>query len=163
MIKLNKKSNFFLILTVVVIWGVIGFKVFNYLTAGDDAGIIENSETEFDVNISESEEKSINEADNVSYINLKRDPFLFKKKRNSKPKKRETPEEKSIIANDIDFVINGVIMKEDRKLVILQDRTNNSTMFLREGEKYKNLKINSISPSVVSLFQNNKEKKITLE
>ena len=163
MIKPNNKPNLFLFLTVTVIWGVIGMKVFYYFTTGNETEIIGGSGIEFDAGINQEDIRPVSEADDVSYVDLKRDPFLLKKQRVAGKKKKDIPVEQPKIAEDIDFVINGVIMKEDRKLVILQDKTNNSTMFLREGEKYKNLKINFISPSTVSLLQNNKEKKITIE
>ena len=95
---------------------------------------------------------------------LKRDPFLLRKKHTAKKSKIKNPKvEPKKFTEDIDFVINGVILKKNKKLVILQDRTNNKCMFLREGDKYKNLKINFISSTTISLLQNDIERKINIE
>jgi hypothetical protein len=146
-----------------VIWGAIGMKVFYYFSAEDEMITIDHRELLSDaVNDKEDIKPGSNEA-GVTYVDLKRDPFLFKKKRIVRKREKTAPAKQMKFENDIDFVINGVIWKKNRKLVILQDRTNNSTMFLHEGEKYKNLEINFISPTSVSLLQNNKEKKITIE
>ena len=162
MIKTSNKSNLILLLSVTVIWGVIGTKIFYYFNAGNDSEITGNAILEFEAAVNDEDINPGDVTKNVSYIDLERDPFQLKKRAVIK-RKKEVPVERPEIENDIDFVISGVILKEDRKLVILQDRTNNNTMFLREGEKYKNLKINFISPTSVSLLQNNKEKKITIQ
>ena len=52
---------------------------------------------------------------------------------------------------------------KNEKLAILQDLTNNKTLFLKEGEHYKSLLVKSIDVEKVTYLENKEEKVIKLK
>lgn len=150
----KKNIKFYLLLCVVVlVWGMIFSKIYSHYTQNEE-NVIKLTDNSIDKNLVKI--NYINEKDEqLEYVKLSKDPFTFtkirKKKKtvNSNIKKTEVPKE------TIEFSINGVIINKNSKMLILNDVTNNQTVFLREGEKYKYIKIKSIKQTSVTFLEYN--------
>lgn len=148
------KDPIFLLLLVVVIilWGVIITKVINYFTSNDEQEI-EIIDEQINSSLFSKRSNAESEA-NIEYVKLNRDPFVLNPIRNviKKVVKKEEPEKPKEYLN---FLVNGVLINNKSKTVLIQDQTNNQTVFLKEGDEYKSIKIVSISPSEIKIKENN--------
>lgn len=153
----KKKNKYFipLIAAVMIIWGVIGHKVFSYYFSNTK----EQTE-DYEIEPSEFsrllEKKKFAGVTAIEYEKLNRNPFSFSYARpRSKPKKTEAV--KAVPAPPIqklNFSLNGVVVNPNSKMIILEDKTNNKTLFLHEGEKYEYIKIKTITASKITYWDN---------
>lgn len=142
-----------------VIWGLITFKVINYFTNDEEqpAEIIEDTSLQ-----SLSKKTSSNNLnDTFAYEKLERDPFVLN------PIKVEKVETKLLPKpvepkQTFNFVVNGVLINNNSKTLVIVDQTNNQTVFLKEGMDYKSIKILSINPSDIKIKENNEIKTISV-
>jgi hypothetical protein len=160
--KIGKKKNIIiLIVVVIIIWGIVLSNVISY---------VHSTHENYDENI-QSNNDSVSKSgrqpahfEETEFITLKRDPFglprlhtLSKLKPN--PKIVHEKNEKSPPVQ-IDYKIAGTIVNDTEKLLVLEDITNKTTVFLKEGELYKGIKIDSILTESITLTQGSATKKI---
>ncbi len=158
----NKFTTIFLIFAVIIIWGIILYRIIDYF--------FKDEKVEFEIvdNVNHSIYRTINpeiqDSTKITYVKLERDPFTFtvhKKNKNKQPVREER--EKVISTKEkIDYSIKGVIINKNSKSLILNDITNGQTFFLQEGDKYKYIKIKKITSNTVTLLEYKKIKIIKI-
>jgi len=138
-----------LIFAVLLIWGIIAYKIIDYyfLFSDNEPEII----TENPVEKKRKLNKIENNDNSLFTESIERNPFSFAEKTIVQEKPVDYIPAPVIQREIIDFTINGVITGSGRKLVILEDKTNNSTQFLREKETYKMIKIIKIEEGQVKV------------
>ena len=156
----NKTVKIFLFVSVVIVWGLISFKIINYFLQNDSVELeIEVAETSRLHDKIESYNTKITEHD---YKKLERDPFTLqlRKQKIVKPKTEIKPPVKQAAFN---YKIDGLMINGDKKVILLNDISENKTVYLKEGDKYKTLTINEITSNLVSLKENSLLKKLNLK
>ncbi|HEX2982186.1 MAG TPA: hypothetical protein VHO28_01445 [Ignavibacteriales bacterium] len=149
-----------LIVITIAVWGYIIFRVVAYFTQPEeDSSVLINSEASADLG---SIQKETSSQEEFIYEELDRDPFkLTEYKKEPPPQPKIGFIEKPFLSEpEFYYKINGIVMNGSGGLVILEDITNNSTHFLREGEQYKTLQIKRISNNKVILSEKSVEKEI---
>lgn len=158
----NRIGTIVLIIAVLIIWGIILFRVFNHFSDNNDVQINITTES----NILPKQilvEKSV-KTEEIKYIKLEQDPFTFtpiKPIRKAIPKKQK--KEPIIQVERINYSIKGAIIANTSKVIIFNDETNSETIFLREGEEYKYIKIIEIKPQTVLLTEYKKSKVVSIK
>jgi hypothetical protein len=158
----KNKFTYVLIAAVVLLWGFIIFNIVGYINSGDESSVNDH------VNKIKLPAKSSNikfkrvDIDTLTFTRLNKNPFVFEK-RIVKVSKIIKPKFTLPPPPTINFNISGVIINENKKLVVFNDLTNNKTVFLSEGDKYKDIKIKSIDVEKVTYLENNQEKVIQLK
>jgi len=157
--KGRKIFNYLLILIVISVWGVIIFNIINYFKPDNDTDItITKQKPITKALIGKYHEVNI---DTIAYIHLEKSPFVFQQTI-VKPvrliKYKHLP-----LVPQMRFDISGVIINKVSRLVILQDLTHNQTVFLSEGDKYKDITIKKIDVERVLISVNRKDKEIVLK
>jgi len=143
-----------LLIVVLIVWGIILFRLISYFY-GDEEPQVEIVKEVIPENIFSNKSKA-NDIE-LAYVKLDKDPFVLTrvkkvvKKRMNNPVKDEPKEQ-------LNFVVNGVLINDKSKTVLIVDQTNNETVFLKEGADYKSIKILSISPSEIKISEFNKTK-----
>ena len=102
-----------------------------------------------------------NTHEEIKYVKLERDPFLFPKVKVLK-KKSVQPVKQIPKVPLLNYRISGIIVNEKSKLLIFEDNTNKTTVFLHEGETYKDIKIKKIDEEKVVLIEQGKRKEIIM-
>ncbi|MBK7980282.1 MAG: hypothetical protein IPK06_09870 [Ignavibacteriae bacterium] len=59
-------------------------------------------------------------------------------------------------------MVNGVLINNNSKTLVIVDQTDNQTVFLKEGMDYKSIKILNITPSDIKIKENNEIKTISV-
>ena len=166
-LKINTKLTLPLILIVLGIWAIIIYNVINYfnsfdkedtpvaaITAGAPAAPGANKYHTLDI-------------DTLSYRTLGKSPFVLGRRIDEEkpipkpvvniPKVKEPPP-----LPKLNYKITGIIISGGNKLAVLEDVTNNKTVFLREGESYLYLHIQNIETEKVSLLEDKTPKEIVV-
>jgi len=158
----KKNTNKLLIFGVVLLWGYIIFEVITAIIKSSPDSINGTDTLAFRNNL--SSEKYISSGEALIDVSLVRDPFNFTP---AKPIVSSTPMPKPInmdrLPAGIMYRIAGVIINENRRVVLLEDKTDNRSVFLRENDKYENLKIIGIQHQVVVLEESGIKKIYELE
>ena len=162
--KPKNKLTYLLFAAVIFIWGTVANSIINYFSASGESEkeLLINDEAGNQIAASSFEHRSEKE---IEYSDLERDPFVlaFRPARENKnPKsvvKKQTVPQKEKFA----YKIHGVIVNGKSKMVLLEDITEKTTQFLREGETYKNLKIKKITNAQVILTEDNETKTIMVQ
>lgn len=160
MIKIgSKKINYFLSSLILFIWSAVFYVVWN----GNPSDVEVDLNTQQNENINSFLSLNISAPDSFYSIKLNRDPFQFEKiiEPSEKVKSSNVPVSTSL-HKPARYKINGVILNNRRKMIVLEDLDENRTIFLREGELYKTLLIKSILKSKIVVVDNHKEKIIEL-
>lgn len=164
--KKNKKFFIPLLVTVIVVWGLLIFRVVSTLTHNNNETITNETSTDTSFNsLLEAGRKK--EKINLQYEKLDRDPF--RKYQSSSPKivatQKSRPKEvfPKEIKKKIQYSINGVIIRPNKKMIVLEDKTNNKTLFLHEGETYKDITIKIITSNKVTYLHDKELKEITIK
>jgi hypothetical protein len=139
--KINKKNKFYLLLTaVVIVWGIIIFNIIDRLNDNDYEVIDDNFAEKLNIY------KEINDEDDIEneteLYTLSRDPFLLKEIK--KPVKKAPSRKKlkkEIKKPSLKFNVQGIIVNANQKLVIIEDLTNNTTVFLGKGDKHESITV----------------------
>lgn len=160
----NKKRISFILLitTVIVIWGIILFRITTHFLDNDDIQIdIANESLPLHpvaVN------KKLDEPEEIGYITLEQDPFTFSDI--IKPEKKIAAKKNKIKplppVETINYSIKGVIIANSGKMIIFNDESNSKTLFLREGEEYKYIKILKIDTKTVLLTEYKISKEVNI-
>lgn len=148
----NKKNIYFLVPAVLLIWGIIGYKIYTTLNVENAVLMPNNSSVDFNPEkIKEVEKFTIN----ANY----RDPFLGKlitnKKVSSTPVKiKQKP---TVIFPMINY--NGMISpKEANRATLFLIVINNKQQFLSVGEEIEGVKLlKGNSKEIIISFQNSKK------
>lgn len=156
--KIKNSTFIVLVIVVVIIWGLIISRVISYFS-NDDEPIIEIVDNELPSKTL-SKKYNFNNAE-IEYVKLENDPFVLN------PviqivKKNENEIEPIEPKESLNFIVNGVIVNDKSKTVLILDQTNNQTVFLKEGMDYKSIKILSISPSDIEFKENGEIKTLTV-
>lgn len=160
MIKIgSKKINYFLSSLILFIWSAVFYIVWN----GNSSDVEVDLNTQQNENINSFLSLNISAPDSFYSIKLHRDPFQFDKiiEPSEKLKSSNVPVSTSP-HKPVRYKINGVILNNRRKMIVLEDLDENKTVFLRERELYKTLLVKSILKSKIVLVDNNEEKIIQL-
>ncbi len=111
--------------------------------------------------------KEINEKNDVvndlKLFTLSRDPFVLKKV--SKPAKRAPVKrvEKEVNQDTLlKFNVQGIIADGKKRLVIIEDITNRTTVFLAKGDKHESITILDVSDNVVKLKEGSEIREIRM-
>ena len=161
--KMPQKINYMfiiLLISVILIWGIIIYQIINRLTDSDELPIEISNEMAVQVSDRRNSE-SINYND-LTYVKLDQDPFVFSYVQPTKKTKTTTSKKEILPKEFLQYHINGVVINANSKTILLQDQSIDQTIFLREGEVYKSIKIMKISPSLVEIKEHGKVKKIDL-
>ena len=157
----KSKSIYVLLISVVIIWGIVIYKVSDFLLSArfDNMEIKEVKDLSIDVT---NHMPLSNSGHKGTYMKIKRDPFIFSNQ--GVPKKKIV----SVINNksyteQISYKPKGVIINNFSKLVILEDMSNDTTLFLRVGEQYEGIKILKISADYVRVLEGGKEKDFIIQ
>ena len=159
-----KKNKFTYILTaaVALLWGIIIFNIVGYINSGDEnVTAVHINKIKFTSKSSDIKFKPV-DIDTLSFTSLNKNPFMFEKRIVRAPK-TFTPRITPPPMPTINFKISGVIINKDKKLVVFNDLTNNITVFLSEGNTYKDILIKSIGVEKVTYLENKQEKIIKLK
>lgn len=162
-IQKNKKYSIVLVISVIAIWGVIGYKVISYWI--DGSGASEEIFTELTADQA-SDFYEINSAKNVKYLKLKRNPFKLVNKQ-IKINKQEVKEIVNFTSHNekkdsLQFSLKGIVFSEKNKLVTICDETTNEMLFLKTGDKYKSIKVVKILKNKVIVSEFGKKKTIEI-
>jgi hypothetical protein len=161
--KKNKLTVPLIIITF-ALWGLIIYKVINYLNSpGEDKSemVIDKNET-----ASLPLRNNLQQEEALANSTIERDPFVFRKKQPVKPINEIVPiQVKKVIPPKLllNYVVNGIIINQKSKLVLFEDRTNNKTVFLREGEQYLSVRIKKIFTDKVVLIEDSIKKEIVVK
>lgn len=156
----NSKIIVFLTVTTIVIWSVIIYNIITYFLPSDD--ILDNSLLNGITTVNDNKSNGVETKDEIQFEKIDRDPFSLPKIETSQKvaknvKSKPIPQIPLII-----YKINGVVINDNNKLIILEDITNQYTAFLHEGEEYKNIKIKIISDTKITLMEDKEQKEIFL-
>lgn len=148
-----------LLTIVLIVWGVIIYEIIIAFNT-DESILIPPQENYLSRYNPESNNKKAIEFDTTQYVKFNRDPFVFVK---SIKRQNKKPIEKVIkVQTNLEFKVGGVLINAKRRIVILEDLTNSKTIFMREGDSYKNLVIKKIDKGGVVLLNNGKTEKINI-
>jgi hypothetical protein len=175
----KKKKNITIIPLLIitfVVWGVIIYKVIAHFKSGDDAS------PEVITNVASIADPVVRNTDNAGfieseYVSLDRDPFVLKRitKVNGNTEQnrlinhdvvQNLPQKQKIDLsqiNKIEYAINGVIINNESKLVILEDLTNKKILFMRKGDEYNDIIIKLIDLNKVTLTEKGITKEIEIK
>lgn len=154
----EKKIRIFLSILVLIIWGSIFYRVGVHLL-GDDSEKINMLNENYPVKYDLSKLKN----NKYEYKNLNRDPFVMNVNKEKEKNISHKIKRAKIEETPLKYTIKGVIIKEGREVVLVEDETNSKIVFLREGMHYKGIKIVKISDKGVSVLSNKKLTKHALK
>ncbi len=135
------------------LWQFIIFNIVGYINSGDESTInIHINKIKFSVKSSNIKFKRV-DINTLAFTRLNKNPFVFEKRivkvsKITKPKFTLPP------PPAINFNISGIIINNNKKLVVFNDLTNKRTVFLSEGDKYKDIIIRSIDVEKVTYLEN---------
>lgn len=168
----NNKAVIFLLIVTLAVWGAILYNVIKYYksrSGSEDAGEILTSFTEEGLKASSVNKSSVESYGTaMQYKSLDRDPFRMEKarpKEDNIPVKKSSPHEEKLIPVKprLNYKISGVIINKGNKLVVFEDVTGGKTLFLREGDTYKDITIESVLMDKVTLSEDGLTKEIMLQ
>jgi type II secretory pathway component PulC len=143
----NNKLKLILLFSTIIIWGIVFFNIFNYLTKNNSNTFLKKQKLP-DMGGNMENSTSVNPD---TFITIIRDPFNWPKQVNeNKIINRaviETPKEET----GISFKIRGIIIGETTSIVF-EDLTNNKILYLSEGSKYLNISIRKILTNKVLIM-----------
>lgn len=148
-----------LLLIVLIVWGVIIYEIIIEFHPGESVLILPEENYLSRYNLESNKKKAI-EFDTIKYVKFRRDPFVFVKsikRGGEKPIKQLTQ-----VQTILEFKVGGVLINAKRRIVILEDLTNSKTLFMREGDSYKNLIIKKIEKGGIVLLNNGKTEEIRI-
>lgn len=148
-----------LLLIVLIVWGVIIYEIIIEFHPGESVLILPEENYLSRYNLESNKKKAI-EFDTIKYVKFRRDPFVFVKsiKRGEKKPIKQLTQVQTIL----EFKVGGVLINAKRRIVILEDLTNSKTLFMREGDSYKNLIIKKIEKGGIVLLNNGKTEEIRI-
>jgi len=147
----NKKNIYFLVPAVLLVWGVIGYKIYATLNLENDVLIVDNSDIEF-------KPKEIKEIEKFTINANYRDPFLGKLFTNKTPKKSIKKKVKHIVEFP-KITYNGIISpKEADRPTLFLIMINNKQQFLSVGKQVDGVKLLKGNRKEITIsFKNNKK------
>lgn len=138
-----------LLIIVLIIWGIIISRVISYFY-GEEEQSIEIAEEVIPENIF-SNQTNKDEIE-LGYVKLDKDPFVLTPVKKVVKKKVKNPV-KVEPKEPLNFVVNGVLINDKSKTLLIVDQTNNQTVFLKEGSVYKSIKVLSINPTEIKISE----------
>lgn len=131
----KRKIHIVLGLIVILVWAAIIYRVFLFYNSGnkEETIIMNFTNTKFD-------ELAFSKVP-IKYMPIDKDPFVREVSKQIAPRVKKAEKSKKVFEDYLaNFKIKGIIINPSSRLVILEDFSKN-TIFLREGEKYMELKI----------------------
>lgn len=148
----NKKNIYLLVPAVLLIWGIVGYKIYATLNATNDVVMVDNNAIEF-------KPEEIKDIEKFSISANYRDPFLGKLVNNSK--KISNPVKKKVkpIVIFPEITYNGMVSpKETDREALFLITINNKQQFLSVGKQIDGVRmLKGNSREVTIAFQNNKK------
>lgn len=148
----NKKNIFLLVPAVLLIWGIVGYKIYASLNSSNDVAIVDNNTIEFRPEV-------IKDVEKFSISANYRDPFLGKLYNNAKKisnpvKKRVEP---IVIFPEITY--NGMVSpKETDREALFLITISDKQQFLSIGKQIDGVRLlKGNSKEIIIGFQNNKK------
>lgn len=141
-----------LLIITVCIWAFIFYEIFNYLTNQD--------EEENDENIILSNIDTLNYTvdGDIEYSYLNRDPFTLIKSIQEKIPVINMTNSNNYIEQPkqkLNYKLLGLIIRNQKQTVILEDIVENNIVYLTEGSVYKSIKIIKINPKTIVISEHN--------
>jgi hypothetical protein len=151
-----KKIKIVLLITgTVLLWSNILYYLYSNITTP-----VENSIKELKFPNSISSIQSIN-PDSVLGLNINRDPFSLTTSK--APIQKTQPPAKTLKKEfAFNYKVNGVIINNYEKLVLIEDQGTHQIYFLREGDEFNFLTIKIITKNLVEVLEDNNPKQIKL-
>ena len=169
--KPNKKFLIPLVIITIIIWGIIVKNIIAYYS-NDSVEKTEVISLPENMEITDSVKKENSSFVNTIYLSLPKDPFVFhdnperitkqETKINRLSGKRFNPNN-GVSPKSLNYSIKGIIINASNKMVLLEDRTENNTVFLRERDFYKNIRIKKINAGVVELEEDGSTKTVIVK
>lgn len=166
----NNKAVIFLLLVTFLVWGTILYNVIKYYKSRGDGEVTETKAFFDEAGSKSSGNMSQVDVydDGMKYQSLDYDPFRMEQaipsESSFRVKKSAFLEEKIIPAKPrLNYRISGVIINRGNKLVVFEDISEGKTVFLREGEIYKDVIIESVLMDKVTLTDDGLTKEIMLQ
>ena len=153
--KAKKVKTAMLITGTVLLWGNIFYYLYSNISTP-----VENSIKELKFSNSISSIQSIN-SDSVMGLNITRDPFNLTV--SEAPIHKPLPP--AIIlkkAFTFNYKVNGVIINNSEKLILIEDEGTHQIYFLREGDKFNFLTIKKIEKNLVEVLEDRSPKQIKI-
>jgi len=156
----KKTLNKVLIAGVAIIWGLVVFRfVLSFFASGKDTVVPED----LSLDNSELNLPILSRDTSASQLPLlSRDPFFFGMTKVVAKQPVNPLADADRRPAGINYRIGGIICNNKRKIVILEDLSFNTTVFLRKSDKYKNLKILSITKDQVEIDEGGRKVKHNL-
>lgn len=160
--KGNKRNIAILIIIVTVIWGVVLINIISFVRFNT------KSEKVTFKNNDRDSVKVINHSqklEETKYTYLQRNPFELPIRKVHHHKINHT---KTLIKKPVsqiihlNYKISGTIVNDTDRMLVLEDFTNKKTVFLKEGDVYEGIKIDSILTEHVTLTENHVKRKIQI-
>ena len=144
---MSKIKTYLLLTGVLLIWGIIGYKIID----GVNPDIPELKHEDFNASFSPMKSKDI---DTFSIKTLPRDPFLgtLTRNNNKKAKKSST----SLKQENLKTIIyKGLVKKQNSSDQVFVIRIDNSEYLLKKGQSADNIKLVSGDTKSIKVIQNN--------
>lgn len=148
----NKKNIYLLVPAVLLIWGIVGYKIYATLNATNDVVMVDNNTIEFKPEV-------IKDVEKFSISANYRDPFLGKLVNNAK--KIGNPVKKKVkpIVIFPEITYNGMVSpKETDRSTLFLITIDKKQQFLSVGKQIDGVRLlKGNSKEIIIVFQNNKK------
>lgn len=148
----NKKNIYLLVPAVLLIWGIVGYKIYATLNATNDVVMDDNNAIEF-------KPEEIKDVEKFSISVNYRDPFLGKLVNNTKKISNSVKKKVKPIVIFPEITYNGMVSpKETDREALFLITINNKQQFLSVGKQIDGVRLlKGNSKEVTIAFQNNKK------
>ena len=140
-----------LLIAVISIWGIIGYKIINGLSPDEPQANIQEFEATF-------KPEAINKVKSFSIQKVERDPFLGTLASNNKKKKASTlkPNMQKAIKNSPLITYAGLVKKQDASNQVFVVNINNNQYLLKKGQIADSVKLIRGNTKEIVVSYNNK-------
>ncbi len=148
----NKKNIYLLVPAVLLIWGIVGYKIYASLNSTNEVAIVDNNAIEFKPEV-------IKDVEKFSISANYRDPFLGKLVNNTKKTSNSVKKKVKPIVIFPEITYNGMVSpKETDREALFLITINNKQQFLSVGKQIDGVRLlNGNSKEIIIGFQNNKK------
>lgn len=148
----NKKNIYLLVPAVLLIWGIVGYKIYATLNATNDVVMVDNNAIEFKPEV-------IKDVEKFSISANYRDPFLGKLYNNTRKISNTVKKKVKPIVIFPEITYNGMISpKETDRDALFLIIINNKQQFLSVGKQIDGVRLlKGNSKEIIIGFQNNKK------
>ncbi|HNU34432.1 MAG TPA: hypothetical protein PKN75_12670 [Bacteroidia bacterium] len=145
----NKKAVFILLPAVLVLWGIVFYRIYNAVNPTENVYVISKS-------VDAPNQTSLITTDTFQLINNYPDPFmktvLVSRSKINRSSKVSNVRSKAAVNSNIVFptiIYNGIIKNNNSKKVFAMLNVNGKDYLLQQGNNVENLKLIKINPDSV--------------